>query len=50
MRTQIWMIAGAFAAFGIIAWIVTGFFSPAWIGLMGFGVVAFVIGLLSSPE
>ena len=50
MRTQIWMIAGAFAIFGLIAWLVTGFFSPAWLGLMAFGLVGFVIGLFSSPE
>lgn len=48
MRTQIWIVAAAFAIFGVIAWIVTGFFSPAWLGLIGFGVAGFVIGFLSS--
>ncbi len=47
MRTQIWIIGGAFALFGILAWIFT-FFSVAYIGLIGFGVICFVIGMRSS--
>jgi len=47
VRTQIWIVGGAFAVFGVIAWIVTGFFSPSWIGLIAFGAAAFVIGLFS---
>ena len=47
MRTQIWLIGGAFAVFGAIAWIFT-FFSPAYLGLIGVGVIAFVIGLFAA--
>jgi hypothetical protein len=41
-------VGSAFAIFGVIAWIVTGFFSPAWIGLIVFGVAAFILGFLSA--
>jgi hypothetical protein len=47
VRTQIWMIAAAFAIFGVIAWIVTGFWSPAWVGLILMGIAGFVIGLFT---
>jgi hypothetical protein len=47
VRTQIWIVGAAFAIFGVIAWIVTGFFSPSWIGLIVIGVVSFIIGLYS---
>ena len=48
MRTQIWMIGAAFFAFGLIAWIFLREFSLAYLGLMMFGVAAFVLGSLAS--
>jgi hypothetical protein len=44
MRTQIWIIASAFFIFGVIGWIGTQSYSPSYIGLMLFGLVAFLIG------
>lgn len=43
MRTQIWIVGAAFALFGAIAWALT-FFSVAYLGLIGFGIVAIIIG------
>jgi hypothetical protein len=48
MRTQIWIIASAFFIFGIIAWVGTQTYSPAYIGLMLFGLVSFAIGLFGA--
>lgn len=47
MRTQIWIIAVAFAVFGAIAWVITSW-SPSYLGLIALGVVLFVLGWLSS--
>jgi hypothetical protein len=47
MRLQIWIVGAAFAIFGVIAWIVTGFFSVAYIGLILFGAVAIILGYFS---
>jgi hypothetical protein len=44
MRTQIWIIATAFVIFGVIGWAGTQTYSPAYIGLMLFGLVAYIIG------
>ena len=46
MRTQIRIIALAFIAFGIIAWIGTKTFSPAYLGLMGFGLAGLALSLM----
>lgn len=48
MRTQIWIVGGAFTLFGALAWIVTGFFSPSYVALIGFGVVLIIIGAFSA--
>jgi hypothetical protein len=41
------MIGGAFILFGIIAWVLYGTFSVAYVGLALFGVIAIVIGWFS---
>lgn len=46
MRTQIWIVAGAFAVFGAIAWAFT-FYSPAYVGLIGIGIVGIILGFLA---
>lgn len=45
MRLQIWIIAAAFATFGIIAMAFSGW-SPAYVGLIMTGVAAFALGTL----
>ncbi len=47
MRTQIWIIAGSFVVFGLIALIFTGF-SLAYIGLMLFGLAGFLLGFIGT--
>ncbi|MGI8968583.1 MAG: hypothetical protein ACR2GA_05705 [Chloroflexota bacterium] len=49
MRTQIWIIGGAFTLFGVLAWVFT-YYSPTYIGLILFGVVLFFIGLFSASK
>lgn len=44
MRTQALIIGGAFFIFGIIAWALGETYSPAWLGLMAFGVATCALG------
>jgi hypothetical protein len=46
MRTQVWIIGGAFAVFGAVAWIFGQTFSPAYVGLILTGIACFLIGLI----
>jgi hypothetical protein len=49
MRTQAAIIGIAFIIFGGLAWAFTSY-SPAYIGLMGFGVAALLIGFSLSTK
>jgi hypothetical protein len=44
MRTQIWIIAGAFVLFGIMGWAAIGTYSPTYLVLMAFGGVCLLLG------
>ncbi|MGI8826292.1 MAG: hypothetical protein ACR2JC_11725 [Chloroflexota bacterium] len=48
MRTQVWILGGSFALFGILAWILMQQFSLAYVGLIAFGVGCFLVGLLGT--
>ena len=49
MRYQLLILGVSFIIFGIIAWIAQAF-SVAYIGLMGFGLIAVAIFILSRPR
>lgn len=50
MRTQAAIIGFGFIFFGAVAWIVTGNYSPAYLGLMAFGVATLLIGFSLSTK
>lgn len=47
MRTQVWILAASFIVFGIIGWILLQQFSLAYVGLITFGVLCFIVGALA---
>lgn len=46
MKLQIRIIAIAFIVFGVIAWAGTKTFSPAYLGLMGFGLAGLALSMM----
>ena len=48
MRTQIWILAGSFIVFALIAWLVMEQFSLAYLGLIVFGVACFFLGYVGT--